>query len=262
MILKRPLAIFDIEATGLEITRDAIVSLSIIKLHPDGHMENFDYMFNPGFEMCQEVIEIHHITNEMVKDCPPFKSKAAEIAEILTGCDWCGYNIHGFDAQMIWEELRRAGIIFDLKGVGQIDPAAIFKIREKRDLEAALMFYCKRKLEGAHGARADAEATLDVLYGQVSRYPDLVDADVPALAKASLHDGEERVDLAGLIVRGADGIARYTHRKVRGVAVKDDPGYLEWMLKTDFPIQSKTVFRKLLAEILKHPFHPEDEDEL
>jgi DNA polymerase-3 subunit epsilon len=245
MELTRPLCVLDIESTGVDPTKDRIITLSITKISPPHAAEvSHDWMFNPGMPIPPEATEIHHITDGDVANCPPFKDHAIEVADVLTGSDWAGFGISHFDAPLIWEEFYRAGITFDVTGINIIDCGILFKILEPRDLTAAVKFYCKREHTGAHGAKADVAATVDVLYAQINRYPELIDLDVPALARFSQF--EDNVDLAGIIFRNKDGEPCYGTKRNRGVRCVDDPGYGEWMLRTDFPTQTKIVLEKIL----------------
>ncbi len=256
MKLERPIVFLDIESTGLDTAVDRIVSLAMVKLSPTPlktqHISSeLSFFFNPGCKMTEENIAIHGITNEMVAGQPPFEAEAQRILKFLEGCDLAGFNLTNFDVPILWEEFYRTGVEWDLVGVDIVDAGALFKRFEPRDLAAAVKFYCGREHAEAHDAMADTQATVDVLVGQLARYPDLSGADVQTLAKLSnlAKDGSERLDLAGIVIRDKDGIARYTHKKVRGVAVKDDPGYAGWILRNNFPQQTKMVLEKLLAEL-------------
>lgn len=250
--LERPLCFFDIESTGVETQSDRIVSLSILKITPEDFLRSeseewFNEIFNPIILIPKEVTAIHGITNEMVADKPRFQERAAAIHSFLAGCDLAGYNLSNFDVPILWEEFNRAGIIWDLTGVRILDVSNIFRKKEQRTLTAAVKFYCGRELTDAHDARADVTATRDVLLGQLQRYPDLTGLSVEGLCAFSKEG--DRVDLAGTIIRDNDGDYAYTHKRVRGVKVIDDPGYASWMLKSDFSANTKVVLEQILSEL-------------
>lgn len=254
--LTKPLNTIDIESTGLDPVLDRIITLGIVQLHTDGEtMVPFHWMFNPGKEITPENEAIHGISPEQVKDCPPFYKHAQEILAVLKGCDLCGFNILGFDIQILWEELYRCGIELDLSDTKIVDSSVIYKKQEPRDLTAALKFYCDEEHEGAHGAMADAKAALKVFRRQIEldRYQNSLPRELGALADycATDRDGSKKVDFAGVIVRDKDGVYRYTHKKVRGVAVADDLGYLDWMLRSGFSEQTKKILRSLRDEIFQ-----------
>ncbi len=248
--LTRNLNTLDCESNGLDVQKDRIITLAIVQTRPDGAVVCDDWMFNPGVPILNS--DIHGITDEMVKDCPKFDADhARKILNVLAGGDIAGFNVLGFDVQILWEEFWRVGVDWDLSGVSIVDAGTIFKLKEERTLTAAVKFYCGNDHAGAHGAMADAKATLEVLQAQVARYGDISELPVTALAQlcATDRDGGVRLDLAGTLVRGRDGVVRYTHKKVRGVAVSEDAGYAGWMLRSDFSEQTKRVIRSVLAEI-------------
>ena len=67
--LTRPLVFFDIESTGLDVSKDRIIEISVVKLHPDGHTDIKTRRINPQMHIPAESTAIHHITDEDVKDC-------------------------------------------------------------------------------------------------------------------------------------------------------------------------------------------------
>jgi DNA polymerase-3 subunit epsilon len=234
--LDRILCCIDTETTGVDPVTDRLLELGIVLMAPDGARKTWQQRFNPGFPIPPESTAIHGITDEDVKDCPTFDLWAGRIAKALSGKDLVGYNLYRLDLPVIDQELRRCGLKLDLTGVQVIDCYGIFANKEGRKLEDAVRKFCGREHADAHGALADATATLDVLMGELEAYPDLKDLNLPALAAASKVGGEkEVVDLAGKLYRDKDGDVRYNFGKARDVKVKDDPGFGEWMMRRDFP---------------------------
>jgi DNA polymerase III subunit epsilon len=254
--LERPLVVFDIESTGVDVSADRIITLAALRVTPadlfaQTQAVRQSWMVNPGFPIPPSSTRIHGLTDAMVAGCPHFAAVAPSVMEFVSGADLCGYNARNFDLPLLWEELFRAGLNWNLEGVRLVDAHEIFRRKEPRDLSAAVRKFCGRKHEGAHSALADAEATWQVLNGELAAYPDLRNATVQGLhdfCNAEELEGQPatRLDLAGLIVRTADGVARYTLKKVRGVAVEDDPGFGAWMLRNSFPAHTKSVLRELL----------------
>lgn len=243
-----PIVSIDIESTGLNTVTDRIVSLGIVKIHPDGRRVPSHKVFNPGFKMSDEVIAIHGISNEQAEAGEPFGVFAPVVAATIQGCDLIGYNLMNFDIPMLDQEFRRVGIVFDFTAHRIIDVGNIFKKKEARTLEAAVLFYTGAPMEGAHNSLVDATATVAVLDCQLQRYPDLMAMNRSELAAFSKMD--DRIDLAGKIVRDKDGDAAYSFgAKTKGVKVKNDPGFAYWMLGKDFPDQTKDILRKILSEI-------------
>ncbi|MCI7046050.1 MAG: 3'-5' exonuclease, partial [Prevotella sp.] len=171
--LKKPLVIFDLETTGLDLVRDRIIQISYIKVGIDGSEKRGDHIINPGIMIPKEVEELTGITNEVVKDKPNFKMLAQSLCNEFEGCDFAGFNSNRFDIPMLAEEFLRVGINFDFSKCRMIDAQVIFHKMEKRNLAAAYKFYCGRKMEEdfeAHRADQDTEATYRVLQGQLDMY--------------------------------------------------------------------------------------------
>jgi DNA polymerase-3 subunit epsilon len=269
MKLTRPLNCIDIESTGLEIRTDRILSLAIVQTHTDGTRLPFNWMFNPERPIPPESTKIHGITDAMVAGCKPFREHAREIMTVIAGCDLSGFNLANFDVPILWEELYRAGCEWDMQGVHIVDAGTIFKRMEERSLEAAVQFYCGRKHEGAHNAMADVKATMDVFEAQIAgfgqfladayrlqaeniaRYMPLTEMTVQQLSDfcAVNKDGNRRLDLAGTILLNKDGVPVFGTKRNRGVPIEADPGYCQWILRTDFPTQTHKVLEKILNEL-------------
>ena len=245
--LTRPIAFFDIEATGLNLGSDRIVEICILKLFPDGEKKVKTLRVNPGIPISAEAIAIHKITNEDVKDAPLFKDIAHELARFLEGCDLAGYNSNKFDIPMLVEEFLRCDIEFEIKGRKLIDVQNIFHQMEQRTLAAAYKFYCNKALENAHSAEADISATHEILEAQLDRYAETVKNDIQFL-----HDFTYKVksvDLAGRVVYNDKGVEVFNFGKHAGKAVeevfKSEPSYYDWMMKGDFPLYTKKVITSI-----------------
>lgn len=259
LTLKKPLAFFDIEATGLDISNDRIVSLSIRTLFPEETRFGetvYLQLFNPGIKMSEDVIKVHGITNEMVADKATFKESAETLFKLLRGCDLAGFNSNNFDIPILCEEFARCGIDFPETGTRFIDVGNIFKRKEERTLAAACKFYLGEELVNAHSADADALATMRVFGAQIERYglPD----DIDELAKLSAFDN--RVDFAGKIIKDEDGKYRYNFGPHRGELVTSDPSFAEWMLSKDFTRNTKKVVRDILNQIYAGSMKEEQDD--
>lgn len=241
--LKRPLIFFDLETTGLNITHDRIVEISMIKVNPDGSVEERTRRINPGIPIPAEATAVHHISDEDVKDEPKFAQIARSLEKFMTGCDIAGFNSNRFDIPMLSEEMFRAGISFNFKRARFIDVQTIFHKKEQRTLSAAYRFYCDRSLDDAHSANADTRATLEVLKAQLDRYPDLVN-DVEALSAFSSQN--KNVDLMGRLVYDEQGREVINFGKYKGrvaaEVLKRDPGFFAWVEQGDFSRDTKNAF--------------------
>ncbi|NLD24315.1 MAG: 3'-5' exonuclease [Bacteroidales bacterium] len=245
--LKNPLVFFDLETTGINITRDRIVEISVLKVHPNGKEETKTRRINPEMPIPPESTAIHGITDDDVKDCPTFKQVAKSFADLLEGCDMAGFNSSRFDVPLLTEEFLRAGVDFDTSKRKFVDVQIIFHRKEQRTLEAAYAFYCNKKLENAHSAEADVIATYEVLKSQLDRYDDL-ENDINFLSK-EYSSFNNNVDLAGRIILNDKGVEVFNFGKHRGKSVTDvlnkEPSYYSWMMDGDFPLNTKQVLTKL-----------------
>ncbi len=253
--LKRPLVVFDLESTGLNITEDRIIELSYVKVYPDGHEEGpKTFRFNPEKVIPQQAIDVHHITNEDLANEPTFKERAHDIARIFEGCDIAGFNSNHFDIPLLAQEMGKAGINFDPSQHRFIDVQTIYHKREKRDLEAACLFYCGHPMENHHSAADDAKTTLEVLKAQLDHYQNAAEPlvnDVEFLSQYSTHN--RNVDLAGRIIYNENKEPVFNFGKHKGKLVKDvftklDLGYYDWMMKSDFAENTKQVITKLYIQ--------------
>ncbi len=245
--LKNPLVFFDLETTGINISKDRIVEISLLKVYPNGKEEIRSYRINPEMHIPEESTAIHGITDEDVKDCPTFKQLAKTLADQLEGCDMAGFNSSRFDVPMLAEEFLRAGVDFDMSKRKFVDVQIIFHKKEQRTLEAAYRFYCDKELENAHSAEADAVATYEVLKSQLEKYPDL-ENDINVLSK-EFSSFNNNVDFAGRIVFNEKGVEVFNFGKHKGKSVaevfKNEPSYYAWMMEGDFPLNTKQVITKI-----------------
>ncbi|MGM9796829.1 MAG: exonuclease domain-containing protein [Parabacteroides sp.] len=250
--LRNPLVFFDLETTGIDICKDRIVEISMVKVMPNGEEIVKTRRINPGMPIPPESTAIHGITDEDVKDCPKFKEIAKSLAAQIEGCDLAGFNSNRFDIPMLAEEFLRAGVDVDLNRRKFIDVQTIFHKMEQRNLTAAYKFYCNKDLANAHSAEADTMATYEVLKAQLDRYPEL-ENDVNFLSKYSAFTNN--VDFAGRMIYNEKGqevinFGKYKGRLVEEV-LKSDPSYYSWMMNGDFPLNTK----KMLTEIRLRGFN-------
>ena len=273
--LTKPLVIFDLETTGLDIVKARIIQISYIKVFPDGREERGNEVVNPEEPIPPFITQLTGISDEDVKDKPTFKEIASKLATLFTGCDFGGFNSNGYDIPLLAEEFLRAGIDFDFSKCRMIDAMNIFRKMERRNLAAAYKFYCGRKMEEdfeAHRADQDTEATYRVLMGELDKYAPGANPDEPEKVLENdmqyLHDFSKmnnNVDFAGRIiwaevkdaagqtVLGEDGkpkmIETFNFGKYKGMPVLDvlnrDPGYYGWILGGDFTYNTKQVLTRI-----------------
>ena len=272
--LKKPLVVFDLETTGLDLVRDRIIQISYIKVSPDGKEKRGNILVNPGKPIPPDVAALTGISDADVADKPTFKEIAAALSEEFKGCDFAGFNSNHFDIPMLAEEFLRAGIGFDFSKCHLVDAQTIFHKMEKRNLAAAYKFYCGREMEEdfeAHRADQDTEATYRVLMGELDKYapetePDperQLRNDIEFLAEFSRQN--THVDFAGRIVwapaKDSAGkpqtdkngqpimVETFNFGKHKGEPVAQvlrfDPGYFSWIMGGDFTFNTKQVLTRI-----------------
>lgn len=252
LTLKNPLAFFDIEATGLDITNDRIVEIAVIKLMPNGERFTYHKKVNPEIPIPLESSLIHGIYEEDIKDAPVFRTIAKELSNFLKGCDLAGYNLIRFDLPLLVENFLRESVEFNPENRKIVDVQKIFHIMEKRNLTAAYKFYCHQDLQNAHNALADTEATLEVLSAQIKRYlgEPVLKTDGTKIGTIendinSLHSLNEipNIDYAGRMIYDQNKVPVFNFGKYKGKSVvetiKQDPSYYNWIMQGQFPLDTK-----------------------
>lgn len=246
LILKKPIAFIDLETTGINVTSDRIIELSVLKIFPNGKEEWMTERVNPEMPIPPKTTAIHGIKDEDVAKCPTFREIAKNLASFLEGCDLAGYNAIRFDIPLLAEEFLRANIDFSFRKRRYVDVQVIFHKKEQRTLAAAYLFYCKKELTGAHGAKADTSATFEVLKCQLDRYRDL-ENDIEKLSEFSSFNNN--VDFAGRIILDEKGVEIFNFGKHKGKSVEAvfdfEPAYYSWMMNGEFPLYTKKIITEI-----------------
>ncbi len=248
--LRRPLVIFDIEATGTDVARDRIVEIALVRIEPSGAQSVKEWRMNPEMPIPPASTAVHGISDHHVKEAPTFRQLASELREHLSNVDLGGYNARRFDVPMLECEFVRVGMASPFDDALIIDAQEIFFSREPRTLVGAVRFYCQEDHIGAHGAKADAVATAKVLSAQLARYPDLPH-ELEALVKL-VGPKERYVDPTQRFKLDERGEAVFNFGKYRGEKlaemVRTNRDYLKWMLAGDWHPKVLDVLRKALEE--------------
>lgn len=247
--LTRPLCFFDLETTGVNVAKDRVVEISILKIFPNGNKESKTWLVNPEMPIPPQTTAVHGITDEKVANEPTFKQLSKDIYSMIKGSDLAGFNSDRFDIPLLAEEMLRAEIDVDFKKYLTVDVQTIFHKMEKRNLSAAYKFYCGKDLDNAHSAEADTNATYEVLKSQIEKYDEL-ENDVSKLSAFSIR--RKSVDFAGFVIIDEDGDAAFNFGKHKGKKVVEvlgrEPGYFSWLLNADFPRYTKKVLTAIRLE--------------
>jgi len=244
--LKRPIVFFDLETTGINVSSDRIVEISLLKISPNGKEQWMTTRINPEMPIPPKTTAIHGISDEDVAGAPTFREVAKNLTLFLEGCDLAGYNSIKFDIPLLAEEFLRTDTDFNFRKRKYVDVQIIFHKKEQRTLTAAYQFYCNKQLKDAHSSKADTSATFEVLKAQLDRYEDL-DNDIEKLADFSSYN--DYVDFAGRIILDENGVEIFNFGKHKGKPVakvlEEEPSYYSWMMNGDFPLYTKRVLTEI-----------------
>lgn len=259
--LVRPLVVFDLETTGLDIAVDSIIQVAYVKVYPDGREQRDSMLINPGKPIPAVVTELTGISDVDVVDKPTFRQLVAQLFDIFDGCDLAGFNSNHFDVPLLVEEFLRVGKVLDLSNVNLIDTRGIFCKMEQRNLAAAYEFYCGHKMEDdfeAHRADQDAEATYRVLIGELAMYSPERQTDEKRVLSddpktlAEFVKNNDNIDFAGRFIM-QDGCEVINFGKYKGQKVTDvlrrDPSYYQWMMNGSFTLDTKQCLQRIYLKM-------------
>lgn len=244
MKLVKPLIIFDLETTGVDTSKDRIVQIGAIKIFPDGSTEEKNLLINPEIPIPAEAAEVHGISDELVQNSPKFKQISKALKSWFEGCDIGGFNSDNFDVQLLSAEMERVGILFIDWDCNFVDVSKIYRHLYPRTLSAVYERLTGESLDDAHDAMADVRATKKILEVLCERSmpEDITSAEIDDL----LQGDKKRVDLAGKMYKDVNGDIRWNFSKNMNQLVTSDYGFAEWVLKNDFPLETKKIIRELI----------------
>ena len=251
--LEKPIVFFDLETTGLDVTKDRIVEISLLRIEPNNNEQIYTYLVNPTIPIPEKATKIHHITNEMVKDKPTFNELANKIYNIFEGADIAGFNLLKFDIPILVEEFLRCNIDFKIKERNIVDVQAIFHKMEQRNLSAAYKFYCHKDLINAHSSKNDTIATYEIFKAQLEKYEELPKS-INEISKL-FNNYSKYVDVHGFIVLNEENKEVFNFGKYKGLPIeeifKKDTGYYGWLINAQFPEHTKKVINTIYERTKK-----------
>ncbi len=262
--LKKDIIFYDIEATGLNVIRDRIIQLGMIKHFADGRPpDEREYLVNPGIPISEEAMAVHGITPADVARKPTFQQLAEELFNFIGDADLAGYHSNQYDLPMIMEEFARGGYELDLEGRNLVDVQRIFYRMEPRTLGAAHRYYCGSEMVGAHDALSDVKATIAVLDGQLEMYKgrDLKTGSDEIVSEPVKPDADllhaftndlKTVDATKRLKYDQNGQIVFNFGKHMGKpaakTLYEDRQYYNWILNKEFSFQLKQIVRKLVKD--------------
>ncbi len=263
--LTKDLCFLDVEATGLNVIRDRVVQIALIKYPKSGgEPQEMVALINPGIPISEEAMAVHGLTPKDLANKPSFAQVGQKLYDFIGNADLAGYNLKRLDVPILMEEFDRIGLDFNLNNRRTIDAQRIFYKMEPRTLRAALKFYCNKNMDNAHDALADVKATIDVLKGQINTYQglDYTDEEGNVLEAQpisndiqALHDFTndlKTVDVTQKMKYNHEGTIVFNFGKYNGKPVLEtilkDRNYYHWILNKEFSVQVKQIVHKMMME--------------
>lgn len=240
---------FDLETTGTNTNNDQIVQIAY-GYYNNGELKNtVTKLFKPTIPINPGAEKVHGISMEKLRNEPLFITDAANIREIFSNADgFMGYNV-GFDISILQAEFERCGVPkLDLNEKSIYDAYLIWTKNEGRSLSHAVERFLGKKMEDAHDALADIKATANVFEKMLDEFSmrEYSENEFTAIFKGNKIDfgGTFRWDDNEIVL----GIGK--HKGVRAVDVARKSNYLQWIMKSDFPADAKSIAKK--AILLHH----------
>jgi len=255
--INKPLVFFDIESTGLDITKDKIIEITILKLSISGRKNSFTFRINPEIPIPSENSKIHGIYDKDVKNSPSFKKVGNKIKKLLYKCDLVGFNILKFDLPILIEEFKNNKISFSINNINIIDVQKLYHLMEKRNLSSAYKFYCNKTLKNSHSSFSDTMATYEIFLNQLKKYDNQEVFDLKGnkmgkisknLNKINNTLNNNMIDLEGRFIMDNDdpvfNFGKYKGKKIKEI-LKKNPGYFNWIIKGKFSNDTKENLKKI-----------------
>lgn len=248
MKLEKPIIYFDIESTGTNTEKDRIIELACVKYNPDGTVEEKYILVSPEMPIPQEASDVHGITDEKVKDKPTFKQYAVGVRAWFQDCDLAGYNSNVFDIPLLSAEFFRAGLEPIDWNPSLFDLILLYRNLFPNTLSDVYKRLTGKDLENAHSASEDIYATKEIADILIPKLQEQSEEKLETIKDIDvyLQGDKKRFDLAGKLYIDAEGVVKYAFGKDINKSVKEHPGFAEWMLKGDFPKETKNKIKELI----------------
>jgi len=229
---------YDVESTGNSAMTDRIIQVCLTRIDSDGQRSALMNTYvNPQMAISEGATDVHGITNADVADAPTFAQIGNQLKSHFEGAEAViGYNSTKFDNIMLDQEFLRNNINFNVSAKPQIDVKRLLEHVEPRDLNSVSERYLGRSIEGAHDAKVDVEATLDIMdrLKQIGNISSTRAADLAAELSNGAITGDGRIvwDEERAIIAFGKFIGEPLYDAVRA-----DPRYFNWVINEADPAQ-------------------------
>lgn len=180
----------DIETTGLDTRRDAITEVAAVRFDETGILETYQQLVNPNRHIPDNIRNLTHIDDAMVRDMPRFSEITDEIADFIGDSVIIGQNIQ-FDLSF----LRQGGILRENKSYDTYDLASVLMPFSTRYKLGAIAEQLGIEVKNAHRALADAVMTAKVFNILVQKTYELPIGLLATLVRASGHSNWSGTEL-------------------------------------------------------------------
>jgi DNA polymerase III subunit epsilon len=180
LVSELPIVAIDTETTGRDPSTDRVVEVACVRWERGEIVLRKSWLVNPGRPIPKEAFDVHGISDDAVKDAPPFADILPELLDALQGAIPLAYNAE-FDRKQLMAELGRLSAPANpppafQKNADWIDPLVWARELQKLEKSRALGEVAARlgiELTQAHRATNDAEAALNVFirFREDSRLP-------------------------------------------------------------------------------------------
>ena len=180
------LVCFDTETTGLDVQKEHIIQLALVKFDTDSWqvLDQRDWYILPEgeFTIPAEAEAVHHISKQfLLENGVSLRSIYEEFRAFVGNHDMLSYNGNGYDAPLLHYNLKRLGLEFDFEDRTWYDALLLERIHtagktdengEKlhNNLTSAYTRYYGHPFEGAHNSLDDVMATIEVFKAQVNEH--------------------------------------------------------------------------------------------
>jgi DNA polymerase-3 subunit epsilon len=200
-------------------------------------------LVNPGIPIPKGASDVHGITDDMVKDADTFNYHVNAISSFIEGCYLSGYNIRRFDVPLLVAEFKRHGYPEGdaIYKMDMIDAMVLYSQYRPKTLSAAYKDLTGEELKDAHDAEVDVAGTHCV----IEKLAEKMCLGLDEMVEASTPEGF--VDFAGKLKMNENGDICFAFGKWKDTPVQQEQSYAEWMLRSDFPEETKEIICGLLT---------------